>query len=545
MYKAVVLKTLNYFQTIMLKRPLILILLSLAILGCDPEENQSENLPDDGIEGVDTTPPVPSIEGLDLSLEVATTVNISIQETSDIEEISVLVNQEEILNTREKTFSFELNPFDYPSGENTLTIISSDSEGNQGEQTQTFEVNKLLVSIAAPLIANSQQLYFSANTMEGELLSFATVNRRLEIVKLYADDDFTPQPIIVTSYKLEPEAIYRATINSIANIEPGTDLVKYQEAAGIPTENTYVAGSNNVSFLDITNIPSEKVAKSLLAAAYGHLGSSFPLEEQMTGFETRLQFTSGIDPTIENAFMYTSNAFLGPADDKIGIEEFEYLFLETLPNSSISFQQFKKPTAIQTINIPNTVASYFIDTFGYLNEESYRNNKYHFIYDQKGIENTNNAIEIPIIDEFEIVRNQLLMTLNDRNTLTVSTLGIKDIIPVDWTASRSDNTLEMYGDFDTFTLSLILNNNPDIGMQWSYTDKSQESYSIPFESFQFPEEFTSYAASQNLNISNLNGDSIFFVEQFDSSEALDYEQLLFSIFNYTSLGDVYILRNNL
>ncbi|MEO0573687.1 MAG: hypothetical protein AAF039_18450, partial [Bacteroidota bacterium] len=501
MYKAVVLKTLNYFQTIMLKRPLILILLSLAILGCDPEENQSENLPDDGIEGVDTTPPVPSIEGLDLSLEVATTVNISIQETSDIEEISVLVNQEEILNTREKTFSFELNPFDYPSGENTLTIISSDSEGNQGEQTQTFEVNKLLVSIAAPLIANSQQLYFSANTMEGELLSFATVNRRLEIVKLYADDDFTPQPIIVTSYKLEPEAIYRATINSIANIEPGTDLVKYQEAAGIPTENTYVAGSNNVSFLDITNIPSEKVAKSLLAAAYGHLGSSFPLEEQMTGFETRLQFTSGIDPTIENAFMYTSNAFLGPADDKIGIEEFEYLFLETLPNSSISFQQFKKPTAIQTINIPNTVASYFIDTFGYLNEESYRNNKYHFIYDQKGIENTNNAIEIPIIDEFEIVRNQLLMTLNDRNTLTVSTLGIKDIIPVDWTASRSDNTLEMYGDFDTFTLSLILNNNPDIGMQWSYTDKSQESYSIPFESFQFPEEFTSYAASQNLNIS--------------------------------------------
>ncbi|MEO0570964.1 MAG: hypothetical protein AAF039_04610, partial [Bacteroidota bacterium] len=84
-----------------------------------------------------------------------------------------------------------------------------------------------------------------------------------------------------------------------------------------------------------------------------------------------------------------------------------------------------------------------------------------------------------------------------------------------------------------------------IGMQWSYTDKSQESYSIPFESFQFPEEFTSYAASQNLNISNLNGDSIFFVEQFDSSEALDYEQLLFSIFNYTSLGDVYILRNNL
>jgi len=349
----------------MSKKPIILVMVLLLFLGCDQEESESTNVSDDTAEEMDTTPPVPTITGLEIDLEVATTINISIQEASEIEEISVLVNQNEILSTIEKTFSFELNPFDYPNGENTLTIISLDSEGNQGQQIQTFEVNKLLVSIAAPFVGSSQQLYFSANTMDGELLAFAPVSRKLEIVKLYANDDFIPQPIVVTSYRLEPNAIYRASINSIGNIEPGTDLVKYQEAGGVPTENTHIEGSNNVFFVDVTNITSQNIAKSLLAAASGHIGTSFPLEEQATGFETRLQFTSGINPTIENAFVYTSNSFLNPSDDKIGIEEFEYLFLETLPDSSISFEQFTQPTETQTITIPNSAVSYFNDTFGY------------------------------------------------------------------------------------------------------------------------------------------------------------------------------------
>ncbi len=531
----------NPYSNKMHKKLFALAIVFLLVIACDTGENREVSLPDDTFEEI---PDIP-IVGFEANLEVATTLNISIPANSNIERTSVLVNEDELLTTTNKTFSFDLNPFDYPTGQNTLSLVFSDAEGNESRQTETFEVNKLLVSIAAPLVADSQQVYFSVNTMDGELLSFASVNRKLEIVKLYADDDFTPQPIIVTSYVLRPEAIYRATINSIANIEPGTDLVKHQEAGGIPTENTYEAGSDNVFFVDVTNITSEILAKSLLAAAYGHIGSSFPLEQQTTGFETRLQFRSGINPTIENAFIYTSNSFLDPSGDKIGIEDYEYLFLETLPNSSISFQQFEKPTETRTINIPNTAVSYFVDTFGYLSEESFRNNKYHFIYDQKGIENINNTMQIPLIDKFEIVRNQVLLTLNDSRTLTVSTLGLKDIAPLDWTATRSGNTVEMSGDFDKFTLTLVLDNNPDISMRWLYTEKYQENYSMPFESFEFPEEFTSYASSQNLNISNINADSIFFVEQFDSSEPLEYEELLFNIFNYTHLGDVYILRNSL
>jgi len=180
-----------------------------------------------------------------------------------------------------------------------------------------------------------------------------------------------------------------------------------------------------------------------------------------------------------------------------------------------------------------------------LNEESFRNHKYHYIYDRRGVENNNNTIEIPVIDKFGIVRNQVLLTLNDSRTLTASTLGLKDISLPDWTATRSANIVEMSGDFDKFTLSLILNNNPDIGMRWSFTHKYQENFLIPFESFEFPEEFTNYATSQNLDISNINSDSIFYLEQFDSSESLKYEELLFSIFNYTHFGDVYKLRSNL
>ncbi|GMN05068.1 hypothetical protein MTsPCn5_04560 [Croceitalea sp. MTPC5] len=532
----------------MIHKLLTLAIISLLILGCNNEDNTIQ--PEETSEEVDTTPPVLSIvdlqEELENGIEVATTLNISIQDESNTVSTSVLINAREILKSNQKSFSFEINPFDFPNGENTLSIVSSDSEGNQSEQTQTFEVNKLLVSIAAPLVPSDSQLFFSVNTMDGDLVAFAPVNRPLEIVKLYANDNFTVQPIVVTSYEMQPQSINKASLESIANIQPGTNLVGFQEAAGLRTENTVDTSPylDNGIVLDITGITTEKLANSLFGAGFNHGATSHNIVSQNSEYTAQLFFRFQQSQTVRNAIIYPSGFFIDPEEEQISIEDYKYLFIQNPSNSTFSFQDFKIPATTEYVNIPSSTTSYLVRTFGFSDNEAFVNNDFRYIYDLN-FENINNTVEVPVIDEFQILRNSLLLNLDDRRRLEVSTLGFKDITLPDWTAVRSGNTINMSGELDKFTLSFILGDNPDISMAWSFTDKYTENYEMPFETFVFPDEFINYANEQSLSLVDFNTRGIFRVEQFNSSEPLDYEELLFSIFTYTQLGDVYILRTDL
>ena len=217
----------------MIKKILFLTFLSLSFIACE-DENSTET---DII--TETTAPEISLINFSSELEVLTDINFTIKSASDNVNSVLSMNGKEVLTSDKKSFSFKINPFDYPTGENTLSIVVTDAEGNQNEQSKTIELRKLLVSIAAPFTSDSQEVWLSANTLDGELLAFTKATRQYEIVKMYANDDFIEQPIVVTSYLLSPDAIYKAQLKSIASIQPGTDLVKFQEASRVRTENTY------------------------------------------------------------------------------------------------------------------------------------------------------------------------------------------------------------------------------------------------------------------------------------------------------------------
>lgn len=530
----------------MIKRLLFVFSLLTILLGCADNENDDDSII---IGENDSSAPIVSISSLkdelENGLEVQTTFNITVTDESDIVNTTILVNDDEIINTELKSFSFELNPFNYPIGDNKLSFISTDKEGNKNENSQTFEVRKLLVSVAAPAFSNELEVFFSANTTNGDLVAFEKVTKSLEIIKLYADDNFNFQPIILSSYILNSEATQKAQISSIASIIPGTDLVILQEAGGISTENTVDLSpiTQNDLIIDISDIESERIANSIGALGFNHLAEPKNIFEEPSGFNTQVFYNHRTSETIKNTLIYTSNIFTKQTEAQVEIDNYKYLFLENPSNSTVSFQEFKIPSR-QVINIPNTATTCFLRTFGYLDTEAFRSHDFRFIYDIN-IENTSNSLEIPVIEEFETLRNSLILTLNDRRRLEVSTLGLKDVSVPDWTASRSGNIINMTGEFDKFTLSFILGDNPDISMVWSFTDKYQENYAMPFESFEFPQEFINYASAHSLNLLDFNTRGIFNVEQFDTSETLDYEDLLFSIYTYTFLGDVYILRSDL
>lgn len=526
----------------MINRIVTLFLLSLLIIGCDSKENESPEIDEE----LDTTPPVLSISGLESSIEVVTTLNITIQDESNMVNTTVSINEQEVFSSNQKSFSFEVDPFDYPTGENSLTIISNDGEGNESIQSQNFEVRKLLVSIAAPLIASSQQVLISVNTMAGDLLAFTEVNRQVENVDLYADDDFSPQPIVVTSYILSPDTVVKAKLNSVTHIEPGTDLIAFQDAGGVPTENTYDGSPFSFPYtINVTEIETSKLGNSLLAIGNNHSAISNDAFEESGGFTVQLPFRAQTE-MIENAVIYTSNLFAANIDDQIAVDDFKYLLVEEPTNSSISFSEFKTPSSIETIAIPSLATTYASRIFGFLDGEAYGNNEFRYLHDASYTENLNGLIDIPVIDEFDIVRNSAIMQLNDNRRLEVSTLGIKNIPDVpQWDAILSGESIIMSGEFDKFTILSVTSDNPDVRLDWSYTDKPQENFSLPFESFEFPAEFLAYATAQNLNLSSLHSNSLYIISLFDSSEELEFEELLFNTDSYKGLGDVFILSFNL
>lgn len=524
----------------MLNRPLTLLLLLLLILSCDPEESESTNVTDDTAEEMDTTPPVPTITGLEVDLEVTTTINITIQEASEIEEISVLVNQIEILNTKEKTFSFELNPFDYPSGENTLTIVAEDTEGNRSEESQTFEVNKLLVSIASPRVFNTQQAFFSANTLQGELVAFANVTKEVENIKLYANDGFIEQPIVVTSYVVSSGEFYQVDLNSISDLEPGSDLVILQQAAGLNTEDTFVSSPLiNPFSIDVLDVNTEDEGKSLFAVGHNHIVEANNTSGNPGAFQSQLNFISNDEP-IRDVVLYTSQSGTVAIHNQFNIEDYKYLIIPNPTNQSLSISEFQIASNTNTFNIPSIAEIYNFQVLGFLSESALANNEYRYLYDVNSA-NTNNQIQFPVIPEYNVFRNNLRISFNGGNSsLEISTLGEKDIMLPAWNASLLGETITLNGDFDKFTTSFSLNTSGGV-LNWNYTAKQQESFQLPFDDFELPNELLDFAVANNLDLSSINAGANFKVTLFDSSKDMTYEELLFHPFTYHLLEDVYEL----
>ncbi|GMN05069.1 hypothetical protein MTsPCn5_04570 [Croceitalea sp. MTPC5] len=519
----------------MYRKLLLLPFLFLIINGCDSEESEQTNLPDDTVGEVDTTAPIPTITGLELDLEVATTIDISIQEASDIEEILVFVNQSEILNTKEKTFSFELNPFDYPNGENTLSIIAKDSEGNQSEENQTFEVNKLLASIASPYLIDNGRVFISANKMTGELITTVEVFRDFEIVKLYADDDFTEQPIVVTSYVMLGENnLVISEIKSIASITPGTDLVKFQDNARSWTENTFRPGQDYDYFsFSVEEIESERIARSLSGGSgiglTDFVGVSIGnVMEQTNGFTGNLRGRGSSNSTLNNILIHTTNSSLGPDFEKITMNDYKYLFVNDPNGQSISYSQFRSLDKIGEIQLPNNVEPYFIEVSGYKDETAYHNQNYSSMY-TSSLENVvNGAIEIPIVDDFNLIISNISFSINGYSRMSASVVGEKSIEIPNWNAQKSQESIFLTGDFDLFKLSFSKTSpSGDRLVSWEYFHEKQDEVKLNIESFEFPEIIESLAEISQYDLESIKTPDRENIELIGSTGNLKYEELLF------------------
>ena len=528
-----------------MEKRFLLIALLFLVFGCGSEENEpTDDLPPgNGMEEMDTAPPVVSISGIDGDIEVLTSINVSIEDASPTVSTDIRINGEDFFSSNQKEFSFEINPFDFPNGETLLSIVSTDGEGNEREFTRSFNLRKLLVRIAASINANPGEAYFSVNSLDGNLLAFAEVNESIENVELYADDDFTPQQIVVTSYILRPNSSRKASLSSIAQIEPGTDLTVFQEAGGVPTEGTFEGNTLTSSFnVQLTDIPTTQFRNSLFA-----IGNNF-FTNSRSDFEgpDTTTLNIGFNDETDDVFIYTSDIWAPVSNGPVAVSDYRYLLLDNLTDQTLSFSELNSPSSIQEIMVPEGINTISSRLFGFLDQEAFDANNFTFLFDTSSL-NDNGAddsiIEIPVIDEYGIIRQEHTMGMDNGNTYKASLLGLQNVPNVpNWNAARNGNTVSVSGDFDIFTIGFLSAGASNL--DWEYTMPNEASSVLPFDDFQFPDEFITFANEQGVNLSAFNSTSFFSVTFIGSSEDIEYEDVLFRSQTNIGLGDVLELRSS-
>lgn len=510
------------------------IFLLMVTVGCEKETNSRD------LEEIDESLPIITITDIGDSLEEFTTLSINISDDSPSVKTTVSINSNQVLETTEKQFTFEIDPFSFPIGSTTLIIITEDENNNRSEISRTFELSKLLIKIAEdqPRInPDGQEVFYAVNTMEGVLLGYSEVVNRGETVKIFAPDNFTLQPIILTSYLLSSSVGPAFTATSFSNIVPGTNFLPFQENVGQRTENNAIeidSGLGNNAFFDflITEIPFEpdELAFVGFGSRYG-INNGSTINPNGAGYDFLLNF--GYRSEFAKEVVITNGIF----ENLNQLAELEYFEIVELENQSISYLDLKRPDSFMNIQIPETISSgssIRLDGIKQSNDSQF--DDFSFLlsstFDLNGTSNNLvSNISIPQINGFDALRFTAQLNLADNGKkLISSTIGIDDIVIPSWDASLIGSEVVATGGFDLISIETASNlNNFELeqSFRWTYFIPKQNEIQIPFSMIEIPEMVLLNPKFPNVEQSTMStaGELTIILESF--SEKPTYEQSLF------------------
>ncbi len=507
--------------------------LSMVIFGCESESNSGD------MDEIDEVPPSINLTGIDTSLEELTAVTINISDSSPAVTTKVSINNDQVLETTEKQFTYEIDPFSFPTGTTTLTIRAEDENNNKAEVNRTFELSKLLVKIADNVSRTNPEfveVFYAVNTMDGELLGYTDAVNRWDTVKIYAPDNFMVQPIILTSYMLSSAVGPAFVATSFSNIVPGTDFFPFQENAGKRTANNAAAFDSNVGLnasfnFSITGIPFEPEAWEFrgFGSRYGVI-SNPTVTPNGTDFDYSVTF--GYRSESPQDVVITNGSFANLNE----LVDLEYFEIQALENQSISYKDLKKTENFIAIQIPETIArgsTLRLDGIKENNNSPYDDFSHLLTTGFEANTSPNNVfnLSIPQINGFDAIRLTAGLNLADNGKkLISSTIGIEDIVVPSWDASLMGNEVTATGDFDLISIETQSDLNNFVleeSFRWTYFTPKQNAIAIPFSLIEIPEPILQNPKFPNVEQSAMSttGDLTITLESF--SEKPSYEQSLF------------------
>ncbi|MEM9362469.1 MAG: hypothetical protein AAGA43_07540 [Bacteroidota bacterium] len=498
-----------------------------------PEPSPTPNPPTQGEE--DTTAPTVSITGLQDLIEVLTTLEVTVTDASNNVNTAILVNGEEVFTTTLKSFSYELDPFDFPTGETTITVQSTDDSDNQGTESGTFELKKLLfrsTDLAGDDPSNDfVDLYIAINSEEtGELIA-SRLMQSFEDATFYAPEDFTREKIVATKYVLGKGTFFTLNVAStFASLEPGINVMTVEEAISTLGLNREPSIRDGQFDLSITDRPVNTNFRVNTSIDYG-----------VNGGPSDFDFSYDIQNT-ENIFIHTSTV------DR-SINDYRYLILNNFEDQTISFNSFNSLASdkIQTNSLPNGTERYRFELRGFVGNEEFETDSYRLLYDffeNSGL-GANATFSFPLIDDFEIFQQRLTVNLNDGREIFGSFRGLKEFEIPNLSISAIDDIVTVNGDYDSHTLIQDITGPIPQGFSEPilfvrrYVDDNSTTITIPFDALEIPTKIIENLTTKgfSINATNNAGDlSIAFTKR---EREINYQDLIFYFITRNEAGDEY------
>lgn len=471
----------------MLKETIVAVLFfAFLSVGCDPEERDEINVE------IDSTAPFLSVSGMETIIEKATTVNVTITDSSEIS-TTIAVNGNEVYNSTQKGFSFDFDPFDYPSGPNTATITVTDDEDNSAEQTFQFEIKKLLYRQNSGFSSDTVDAYVAINLREsGKLIAFRQMHTS-EDANFYATEEFSKQDLIITQYTLSKNADFHLG-RSYAPVAPGTERLTYNEVLNTLGLEHRFANKDNQFAIAVDETPA--------FLRYNLLGYDY-------------SFGNSVNPNLEVNYdqELTADVFLfyHTGDNANLLDDYRYLFTDELTDKHINFNELGilKQENIATITLPETVDKYTLTVFGYVSEEAYREGYFRLLYSYgSNATDWGLTLNYPLIDEYTDVEYYLNLDLADGRRIYFENKGIAQIEIPDLTIQQMDGIVNIDGTFDHSLLSLN-SVHPDPNstaiFRRDYQGTYRDSIEVPFGKLEIPTEIITFLTDRGFNISKKDG----------------------------------------
>ena len=520
----------------------------LLILSCDSssedpsDENPSQTTDDDIT--IDETPPVITVSELPEVLEVATELNISVSDESEIVTTMLLLDGTEIFETTQKSFMFEINPFDFDIGDKSLEVKATDVEGNTASKTGLFELKKLLFRYPSTKWNHNTNIldnYIAVNEFDGTLIEYRKIENLDEPVEFFANDEFEGEEIVVTQYNFSNGAnsFNMNFIFSYPEIKVGTIFPTDEERANLQ-QLQYRPPTANQS-------KSIFVEGSFISRMWGYGGSIFKF-----GDPDRYEYIFNYFDQVQDSHLIYD--FTNNGDE---MTDYKYLLVDDVNQNNYDILDFVQPTDFFEINMPEGL-SYELKINGYKDENGYNEYKFHEvfsqIYGESNTTPTQDIVNIPLIGEYSFYQKDLVLQVDTDVRIATVQKGLKPFEIPNLDAQINGNNVTIQGEFDVYNFGMTNSSSWGADPQntplftWLYYGKKGGSVAIPFSSFQIPEELQNKLEENNVTLdpnSSAIDDYFFSITNYEQESFL-YEATLF---NYGSIrneyGDRFSLTKNL
>ncbi|BFP40760.1 hypothetical protein FGF1_16050 [Flavobacteriaceae bacterium GF1] len=500
----------------MIKKLLLPTFLFLILLGCDSE---NEDSPNQVIEELDTTPPSITFQGIGEEVELRSTLQISVQDASNLVNTVVKINDEEVMTSSEKQFTYTLNPFDFPNGETTLTITATDEANNENVKTHVFELKKLLFQNLVGRSSESIDFYVALNLEStGELIAHKKMITDDDRI-FYAPDGFEEQDIIATEYYIDKgglEDLYHLAM-STGGVKPGTIRLTDQEV-----RNELGLEPSNNTKNDQFDVTVEGRSFPLLFSA---IGSNYGMgNRSSSSYSSSYTLTLDYNQELTNdIFLY----YLNQSNEKI-FEDYRYLFIEDFTDRTLRFEELSTVSEddIVTVGLPELVEKFTTWLLGYSSNENYRQGNFRLLFFYGRLTQESGFLfQYPNLSEYPVLERGLDLNLTDGRIVRYLTKDLTEVTIPPLSVQKVENSIATNGEYDFLELDLKITESlqgKDFIFKRTYKNRYRESIENPFDKLEIPTEIIEYLNAQGLSRNSIDnsGEMILSLTRYENQ--IDY-----------------------